>query len=114
VHPRGYGTYPKILGEYVRDLGLLPLEDAIRKATSLPAQRLGIRDRGLLREGFYADVVVFDPDTVIDTATYEDPHRFAKGISYVLVNGEIVIDRGRITEARPGMALRGPGYRVRE
>ena len=111
VHPRGYGTYPRILGRYVRELGLLRLEDAIRKATSLPAQRLGIRDRGLLREGFYADVVVFDPATVIDTATYEKPHQFAKGIPYVLVNGQIVVDQGRITAARPGMVLRGRGYR---
>ncbi len=114
VHPRGYGTYPKILGEYVRELGLLRLEEAIRKATSFPAQRLGIRDRGLLREGFYADVVVFDPDRVIDTATYEKPHQFAKGVSHVLVNGELVVDEGRITDARPGMALRGPGYGVRK
>ncbi|MGH9334906.1 MAG: N-acyl-D-amino-acid deacylase family protein, partial [Vicinamibacteria bacterium] len=114
VHPRGYGTYPKILGEYVREFGLLRLVEAIRIATSFPAQRLGIRDRGLLREGFYADVVVFDPETVIDSATYEKPHQFAKGISHVLVNGEVVVDEGRITEARPGMALRGPGYRVRE
>jgi dihydroorotase/N-acyl-D-amino-acid deacylase len=114
VHPRGYGTYPKILGEYVRELGLIGLEEAIRKATSLPAQRLGIRDRGLLREGFHADVVVFDPATVIDTATYQKPHRFAKGISHVIVNGEVVVDEGRITEARPGRALRGPGYRGEE
>jgi dihydroorotase/N-acyl-D-amino-acid deacylase len=114
VHPRGYGTYPKILGRYVRELGLIRLEDAIRKATSLPAQRLGLRERGLLREGFYADVVVFDPETVIDTATYEKPHQLAKGIPYVLVNGALVVDEGRITDARPGMPLRGPGYRVRK
>jgi N-acyl-D-aspartate/D-glutamate deacylase len=113
VHPRGYGTYPKILGEYVRGYGLLTLEDAIRKATSFPAQRLGIRDRGLLREGYYADVVVFDPATIIDKATYEKPHQFAEGISYVLVNGEVVLDQGRITEARSGMVVRGPGYRRR-
>jgi N-acyl-D-aspartate/D-glutamate deacylase len=113
VHPRAYGTYPRILGEYVRQLGLIGLEEAIRKATSLPAQRLGIRDRGLLREGFYADVVLFDPATVIDTATYEKPHQFAKGISHVIVNGEVVVDEGRITDARPGQALRGPGYRGR-
>jgi N-acyl-D-amino-acid deacylase len=110
VHPRGYGTYPKILGTYVRELRLLRLEDAIRKATSLPAQRLGLRDRGLLREGCYADIVVFDPATVIDTATYEKPHMFAKGIPYVLVNGEVVVDQGRITDARPGMVIRGRGY----
>jgi N-acyl-D-amino-acid deacylase len=111
VHPRGYGTYPKILGEYVRELGLLRLEDAVRKATSFPAQRLGIRDRGLLREGHYADVLVFDLATIIDRATYENPHQFADGIAYVLVNGEVVLDQGRITEARPGMVVRGAGYR---
>jgi dihydroorotase/N-acyl-D-amino-acid deacylase len=111
VHPRGYGTYPKILGEYVRELGLLRLEDAVRKATSFPARRLGIRDRGLLREGHYADVVVLDPATIIDRATYEKPHQFAEGIAYVLVNGEVVLDQGRITEARPGMVVRGAGYR---
>lgn len=113
IHPRGYGTYPKILGEYVRELGLLRLEEAIRKATSFPAQRLGIRDRGLLREGHYADVVVFDAGKIIDKATYEKPHQFAEGIAYVLVNGEVVLDQGRITEARPGMVVRGPGYRPR-
>ncbi len=110
VHPRGYGTYPKILGRYVRELNLFSLEQAIRKATSLPAQRLGIRDRGLLREGFYADIVIFDPETVIDKATYEDPHQYSEGIDYVLVNGEVVVDQGRITDARPGMVVRGPGY----
>jgi N-acyl-D-amino-acid deacylase len=94
----------------VRELGVLSLEDAIRKATSLPAQRLGIRDRGLLREGYYADVVVFDPETIRDLATYEKPHQFAQGISYVLVNGEVVLNQGRITDARPGMVVRGPGY----
>jgi N-acyl-D-aspartate/D-glutamate deacylase len=110
VHPRGYGTYPKILGRYVRELKLLSLEEAIRKATSLPAQRLGIRDRGLLREGFYADIVVFDPETIIDKATYKEPHQYSEGIDYVLVNGEVVVDQGRITDARPGMVVRGPGY----
>jgi N-acyl-D-aspartate/D-glutamate deacylase len=113
VHPRAYGSYPRIFGEYVRERGLLTLSDAVRKATSLSAQRLGIRDRGLLREGFYADVVVFDPATIADRATYEKPHQFAVGIPYVLVNGEVVVDDGRITSARPGMVVRGPGYRPR-
>jgi N-acyl-D-amino-acid deacylase len=113
IHPRGYGTYPKLFGEYVRELGLLSLEEAVRKATSFPAQRLGIRDRGLLREGHYADVVVFDPDKIIDKATYENPHQYAEGIAYVLVNGQVVMDHGRITDARPGMVVRGPGYRRR-
>ena len=109
-HPRGYGTFPKILGHYVRELKLLSLEEAIRKSTSLTAQRLGIRDRGLLREGFYADIVIFDPETIIDKATYENPHQYSEGIDYVLVNGEVVVDHGRITDARPGMVVHGPGY----
>jgi N-acyl-D-aspartate/D-glutamate deacylase len=113
VHPRGYGTYPRIFGKYVRELGLLGLEEAVRKATSLPAQRIGLRDRGLLREGFYADVVVFDPAMIAERATYEKPHQFAAGIPYVLVNGEVVVDDGHITAARPGMVVRGPGYRRR-
>ncbi len=111
VHPRAYGTYPKIMGHYVRELKLLSLEEAIRKATSLPAQRLGIRDRGLLKEGFYADIVIFDPETIIDKATYQNPHQYSEGIDYVLVNGEVVVDKGQITDARPGMAVRGPGYK---
>jgi dihydroorotase/N-acyl-D-amino-acid deacylase len=111
VHPRAYGTLPRVFGEYVRNLGLMSLEEAVRKASSLSAQRLGIRDRGLVREGFYADVVVFDPATVAERATYENPHQFAVGIPYVLVNGEVVVDDGRITSARPGMVVRGPGYR---
>ena len=109
-HPRAYGTYPRILGRYVRELKLLSLEAAIRKATSLAAQRLGIRDRGLIREGFYADLVVFDPQTIIDKATYKEPHQYSEGIDYVLVNGEVVVEGGRITDARPGMVVRGPGY----
>jgi N-acyl-D-amino-acid deacylase len=110
THPRTYGTFPRILGRYARDEGLLSLEEAVRKATSLPAQRLGIPDRGLLREGFYADLVIFDPDTIIDRSTYERPHRYSEGIEYVIVNGEVVLDRGRITGARPGRAVRGPGF----
>ena len=111
VHPRGYGTYTKILGEYVRELGLISLEDAIRKATSLPAQLLRIKDRGLLREGYYADIVVFDPQTIIDKATFEQPHQYSEGISYVFVNGQAVLDDGNITDARSGMVVRGRGYR---
>ena len=111
VHPRVYGTYPKILGRYVREIKLFSLEEAIRKATSLPAQRLGIRDRGLLREGFYADIVIFDPETISDKATYQNPHQYSEGIDFVLVNGEVVVDEGQITDARPGMVVRGPGYK---
>lgn len=113
VHPRAYGSFPRIFEEYVRKLGLLTLEDAVRKATSLSAERLGIRDRGLLYPGFYADVVIFDPATIAERSTYEKPHQFAAGIPYVLVNGKVVVDDGKITAARPGMVVRGPGYRAR-
>ncbi len=110
THPRTYGSFPKILGRYVRDQNLMPLEEAIRKATSLPAQRLGIKDRGLVREGLYADLVIFDPETIIDRATYQKPHQYSVGIEYVIVNGQVVLDRGRFTNARPGRVIRGPGY----
>ena len=110
VHPRAYGAFPRIFGRYVRELRLVTLEEAVRRATSLAAQRLNIRDRGLLREGYYADIVIFDPATIADTATYEAPHQIARGVNYVLVNGEVVLDMGRVTSARPGMVVRGPGY----
>jgi N-acyl-D-amino-acid deacylase len=93
-------------------MSVMTLEDAVRRATSLPAQILSIGDRGLLREGFYADITVFDADTIVDTATYEKPHQIAKGIYTVVVNGEIVVDNGKITDARPGMVVRGPGYKA--
>ncbi len=110
THPRAYGSFARILGHYVRDLKLMPLEDAVRKATSLPAQRVGLLDRGLLRPGMYADVTVFDPGSVIDRATFEQPHQPSTGIVYVLVNGQVVLDHGKLTAARPGRGLRGPGY----
>lgn len=110
VHPRAYGSFTRILGQYVRREKIMALEEAIRKASSLPAQTLGIRDRGLLREGFFADIVILDSETVIDRATFEKPHHYSVGIDYVLVNGKIVVDQGVITEARPGKVLRGPGY----
>ena len=110
-HPRAYGTYPKILGRYVRELNVISLEEAVRKATSLAAESIGVEDRGTLTEGFYADIVVFDPETIIDNATYEEPHQYSTGIEYVLVNGEVVLDQGEITDARPGMVVRGPGHR---
>ena len=112
-HPRNYGTFPRILGHYVRDEKVLTLEDALRRMTSLSAQRLGLRDRGLLREGYWADVVVFDPNRVSDKATFTNPKLYPDGINYVLVNGRIVIDRGRHTGERPGMVLRGAGYRAK-
>jgi N-acyl-D-aspartate/D-glutamate deacylase len=110
-HPRNFGTFPRILGHYVRDEKVLTLEDAVRKMTSLPAQRLGLKDRGLLREGYWADVVVFDPSRVSDTATFASPKQYPEGINFVLVNGRVVIDKGNHTGERPGMALRGPGYK---
>lgn len=110
-HPRAYGTFPRVLGRYVREQRLLRLEDAVRKMTSLPAQRVGLTDRGLLRPGMAADVVVFDPATIIDRATFQNPHQTAEGVRYVFVNGQAVIDRGRVTGARPGRGLRGPGWR---
>ena len=108
-HPRGYGNNVRVLGRYVRDLHLLSLEDAIRKMTSLPAQTFGFRDRGLLREGFAADLVIFDEKTVADRATFDKPHQFPAGISSVIVNGELVFTGEAMTNARPGMALRGAG-----
>jgi N-acyl-D-aspartate/D-glutamate deacylase len=106
-HPRGYGNNVRVLGHYVRELKLLSLEDAIRKMTSLPAQTFGFRDRGLIREGFAADLVIFDDKTVADRATFEKPHQYPIGISHVIVNGELVVSSETVTTARPGMALRG-------
>lgn len=105
-HPRYYGTYPRILGRYVREVSLLTLEEAISKMTSFPARRLGLRDRGRVAEGCFADLVVFDPETVIDRATFEAPHQFPIGVSHVLVNGEAVIAYGEHTGVRPGLVLR--------
>src|SRR5882724_1473315 len=109
-HPRGYGNNARVLGHYVRELKLISLEDAIRKMTSLPAQTFGFRDRGLIREGFAADMVIFDENTIIDRATFDNPHQFPVGINYVIVNGELVLGNNQMTDARPGVALRGPGY----
>ena len=107
-HPRYYGTYPLILGKYVREEGLLAVEDAIRRMTSFPAQRMGLMDRGLLRKGMWADIVVFDPDRVIDKATFSAPHQFPEGIIHVFVNGEIVVENEKQTEKLPGKILRRP------
>jgi N-acyl-D-aspartate/D-glutamate deacylase len=108
-HPRSFGTNPRVLGKYTREEKVLQLEDAIRKMTSLPAQVLGLKDRGLLKEGYWADIVMFDPDTVADTATYDNPKQYPKGIDYVLVNGTVVIDGGHHTGARRGKVIYGPG-----
>ena len=105
-HPRNFGTFPRVLGVYVRDRGLLRLEDAVRKMTSLNADKIGLTDRGLLRVGDYADVTVFDPETVIDKSTYTAPFQYSEGIDYVIVNGQLVLERGKHTEALPGRALR--------
>lgn len=110
-HPRAYGTYPRILGRYVRELGVISLEEAIRKSTSLAAESIGVEDRGTLAEGLYADIVVFNPETIMDHATYQDPHQHSTGVEYVVVNGEVVLDGGEITDARPGVVVRGSGYR---
>ena len=105
-HPAAYGTYPRILGHYVRELKLLPLEDAIRRMTSFPANRLGLRDRGIIAEGYFADLVLFDPDRIIDRATFENPRQFAEGVYYVIVNGEVLLDQGELRGIRPGKVLR--------
>jgi N-acyl-D-amino-acid deacylase len=105
-HPRNFGTFPRVLGVYVRKLSLLRLEDAVRKMTSLNAAKLGIEDRGLLRPGNWADVTVFEPERVIDRATYEAPFQYPEGIAYVIVNGQVVLEEGKHTGARPGRALR--------
>jgi dihydroorotase/N-acyl-D-amino-acid deacylase len=110
-HPRGWGSFPRILGRYVRDERLLTLEEAIRKMTSQPAARVHLDDRGILRPGMAADITVFDPATIRDLSTFEQPAQYSQGIKYVLVNGRAVVFNGQIASERPGRALRGPGYR---
>jgi dihydroorotase/N-acyl-D-amino-acid deacylase len=111
THPRVYGTFPRVLGLYVREQHVLPLEDAVRKMTSAATRRLGIRERGILQEGFFADIAVFNPGTIIDHSTFENPNQLSTGVEYVFVNGAAVVTRGKVTGAKPGVALRGPGYR---
>lgn len=108
-HPRYYGTFPRVLGRYVREEKLLSLEEAVRKMTSANAAKVHVYDRGLLRPGQWADVTIFNPETVIDHATYEQPHQYASGIEYVIVNGKLVLERGKHTGARPGVILYGQG-----
>jgi N-acyl-D-amino-acid deacylase len=96
-HPAAYGAYPRVLGQYVREQKLLPLEEAVRKMTSLPVRRFNIQDRGLLREGMWADITIFDPDTVYDNSTYLEPARSPSGIEYVFVNGHMMVDKGNLT-----------------
>jgi N-acyl-D-amino-acid deacylase len=109
THPRAYGNFARWLGHYVRDEKLVPLPEAIRRLTGLPAANLGLEGRGLLKPGMYADVVVFDPATIADRATYEKPHQYAVGVRHVLVNGVPVLKDGEHTGATPGRALKGPG-----
>jgi dihydroorotase/N-acyl-D-amino-acid deacylase len=111
VHPRAWGSAARILGKYVREERLLSLEEAIRKMTSLPAQRMRLWDRGVVRPGAFADLVVFDPEAIRDRATFEQPRQYAEGVRYVAVNGQLVVDGGQLTAARPGRALRGPGVK---
>jgi dihydroorotase/N-acyl-D-amino-acid deacylase len=110
-HPRAYGTFPRILRKYVREEGKLRLEDAIRKFSALPAQKMRLADRGVLKKGMWADVVVFDPATIRDRATFEDPNQLSEGMQFVLVNGVPVIENGQQTGALPGKVLRGPGFK---
>ena len=112
IHPRVYGTFPRVLGLYVREQHVMPLEDAVRKMTSAVTRRLSIRDRGILQEGFFADVVVFDPNTVMERATYDNPNQLSVGIQHVFVNGKAVVKAGKVTGAKPGLALRGSGYQM--
>jgi N-acyl-D-aspartate/D-glutamate deacylase len=105
-HPRNFGTFPRVLGVYVRELGLLRLEDAVRKMTSLNAAKVGLLDRGILRAGMAADVTVFNPETVIDQATYTEPFQYNVGIHHVIVNGQLVLKDNKHTGKRPGRALR--------
>mgnify|MGYP000135235125 CR=1 FL=1 len=109
-HPRTYGTFPRVLGHYVRQLKLLTLEQAIHRASGLPATNLSLRDRGFLREGYFADVLVFDPNTIIDQATFQQPHQYAVGMEQVFINGAAVIADSVPTGATPGRVVRGPGW----
>jgi N-acyl-D-amino-acid deacylase len=111
AHPRSYGNFPRILGKYVREEKIIPMEDAIRKMTSAVANRLSIQDRGILKEGMFADIVVFDPATIADRATYEKPHQLSVGIKEVLVNGVSVVHDGSVTSAKPGRIVWGPGVK---
>jgi dihydroorotase/N-acyl-D-amino-acid deacylase len=109
-HPRAYGTFPRILRKYVREEHKLKLEDAIRKFSALPAERMRLADRGVLKAGMWADVVIFDPATITDRATFENPNQLSEGMQYVLVDGVPVIEGGKATNALPGKVIRGPGY----
>jgi N-acyl-D-amino-acid deacylase len=112
-HPRSYGTFVRVLGRYARDLKTITLEDAVHKMSAFPAQRIGLTDRGVLREGLKADIAIFDPATVADRATFEQPHQYAVGVTQVIVNGQVAFEDGKMTAARPGRVLYGPSKRLR-
>ena len=109
-HPRAYGNFARLLGRYVRDERLIPLQEAVRRLTALPASNLGIRDRGALRQGLFADLAIFDPATIADRATFAEPHQYAVGMRHVFVNGVQVLADGEHTGATPGRVVRGPGW----
>jgi N-acyl-D-amino-acid deacylase len=108
-HPRNYGTFPRVIGHFVRERGVIPLEEAVRKMTSLPAQTLRLKERGIIREGLYADLTIFDRNTFEDKATFPNPHQYSQGLMYVIVNGELVVEKGKHTGGLPGMVLYGYG-----
>jgi N-acyl-D-amino-acid deacylase len=110
LHPRGYGNFARVFARYVREEKLVPIEDAVRRMTAHPAEILGLRDRGRLVAGHFADIVVFDPEKIQDHATYVRPHQYATGVSHVIVNGEIALANGEPTDARPGRFVRGRGW----
>ena len=110
-HPRSYGNFARWLGRYVRDEKIVPLEEGIRRLSALPAENLGLKDRGRLAEGYFADVVIFDAATIRDHATFEKPHQYSTGVVHVFVNGAQVLRDGEHTGAKPGRVVRGPGYR---
>ena len=110
-HPRSYGTFARVLARYVRERHTLTLEDAVHRMSGIPAQRLKLYDRGLIRPGMKADIAIFDPSVVADKATFEQPHQYATGFQYVLVNGKLVIRDGKLTTERPGRILYGPAKR---
>jgi N-acyl-D-amino-acid deacylase len=109
-HPRAYGNFSRLLGKYVRDEGVISLEEAIRKLSHLPAENLKISHRGLLKQGYYADIVIFNPEEIRDHATFEEPHQYATGVKYVFVNGQLVLRDGEHTGAKPGRIVRGAAY----
>jgi N-acyl-D-aspartate/D-glutamate deacylase len=110
-HPRTWGSMPRFLGHYSRDLKMMPMEQAVRKITSLPAEREHLTERGMLKPGYFADITIFDPEKIIDHATYAKPGQLSEGVAFVLVNGQVAFEQGKITGVKAGVALRGPGWK---